>query len=379
MFPPNIILNYIFRHPVANITVKQSFIWLLIHTYLNVKPRFEQSFPLVFAVPSRHEEDGGSKREQQFEMEREIIRRSNFPEETIADILACMEVGDSLTDRDLEELKSFIFGDIKHLLATSNDINEFYSSAIESYLVCLKFFVKLSVLKKEEIEEVKLIIKKISNKVDESLVIKADNNEKLESSNFRELLLEMVEKNVIKKFNQSVKYDGIEDEVEFNNICSVFVNYSFYQNILLEEKDQRKRRCADAVIKIVLKLIALYGEIERMSKIKAVIEDVTKESNISMANENKSSLIHKAIIQNGLSAKNDNSDIFKLLALIFYNSNTYEINEISINYLFQEIFSDRIAIEQFGKLQFNVNEEEIKDFNCCTKVYNNIKFLAEAA
>lgn len=44
----------------------------------------------------------------------------------------------------------------------------------------------------------------------------------------------MVEKNVIKKFDYSAKYDGLEDEVKEDNICSIFVNYAFYQNILLQ-------------------------------------------------------------------------------------------------------------------------------------------------
>lgn len=68
----------------------------------------------------------------------------------------------------------------------------------------------------------------------------------------------MVEKNVIKKFNYSAKYDGLEDEVTFDNICAIFVNYSFYQNILLAEKDSRQRKESDSVITIVLELISIY-------------------------------------------------------------------------------------------------------------------------
>jgi hypothetical protein len=43
----------------------------------------------------------------------------------------------------------------------------------------------------------------------------------------------MVEKNVIKRFNFSAKFDGVEDQVTPQNICSQYVNYAFYQNILL--------------------------------------------------------------------------------------------------------------------------------------------------
>ena len=52
----------------------------------------------------------------------------------------------------------------------------------------------------------------------------------------------MVEKNIIKKFKISVRYDGIEDEVTPENICSRFVNYAFYQNILLQERNPEKRK-----------------------------------------------------------------------------------------------------------------------------------------
>lgn len=52
----------------------------------------------------------------------------------------------------------------------------------------------------------------------------------------------MVEKNVIKKFNYSANFDGMEDEVTPDNICFIFINYSFYQNILLEQKDARNQK-----------------------------------------------------------------------------------------------------------------------------------------
>jgi hypothetical protein len=70
-----------------------------------------------------------------------------------------------MNEKDLADLRQFIISDIKRLLENSVDIHEFYSSAIESYLVCLQLFLQLSLLRKEEIDEVKLIIKKISNKV----------------------------------------------------------------------------------------------------------------------------------------------------------------------------------------------------------------------
>lgn len=72
----------------------------------------------------------------------------------------------------------------------------------------------------------------------------------------------MVEKNVIKRFNFSAKFDGIEDQVTPENICSQYVNYAFYQNILLLEKNsQTKRKESVKVIVSVLKLISLFSSI----------------------------------------------------------------------------------------------------------------------
>ena len=119
------------------------------------------------------------------------------------------------------------------------------------------------------------LLYQVGEQMSKSLVLN-EKKEKLESTNFRELLVEMVEKNVIKKFNYSVKYDGIEDEVKPENICSIFVNYSFYQNILLQEKNPEKRRETDNVIKISLELITLNSIITMENKITLVIRDIIK-------------------------------------------------------------------------------------------------------
>ena len=66
----------------------------------------------------------------------------------------------------------------------------------------------------------------------------------------------MVEKIVIKRFNYNAQFDGVEDQVTPSNICSQYVNYSFYQNILLLEKGtQNKRKETVKVIEAVLGLI----------------------------------------------------------------------------------------------------------------------------
>ncbi len=52
----------------------------------------------------------------------------------------------------------------------------------------------------------------------------------------------MVEKNVIKRYDLATRFDGVEDEITPDNICSIYVNYAFYQNILLLEKSHNKRK-----------------------------------------------------------------------------------------------------------------------------------------
>jgi len=45
------ILNYLINKPINNFKVKESFVWMIIHIYLNSRPRFKRSIPLVFSVP----------------------------------------------------------------------------------------------------------------------------------------------------------------------------------------------------------------------------------------------------------------------------------------------------------------------------------------
>lgn len=85
----------------------------------------------------------------------------------------------------------------------------------------------------------------------------------------------MVEKNVIKRFNYSAKFDGMEDQVSPENICSQYVNYAFYQNILLLEKNSHiKRKESVKVIVSVLKLISLFNNLFVEEKIEQFLGEV---------------------------------------------------------------------------------------------------------
>jgi hypothetical protein len=60
MFPLETVLNYLFHKPVKSAAIRQSFVWILIHIFLNVKPRFEKINPLVYSI-----EDSTNKQNNQ--------------------------------------------------------------------------------------------------------------------------------------------------------------------------------------------------------------------------------------------------------------------------------------------------------------------------
>ena len=59
----------------------------------------------------------------------------------------------------------------------------------------------------------------------------------------------MLAKNILKKFNNRSRFDGLEDEITINNISLRFVNYAYYQNLFLFKRINNER---DYVIVIVM-------------------------------------------------------------------------------------------------------------------------------
>lgn len=43
----------------------------------------------------------------------------------------------------------------------------------------------------------------------------------------------MLAKNILKKFNNRSRFDGLEDEITMSNISLRFVKYAYYQNLFL--------------------------------------------------------------------------------------------------------------------------------------------------
>lgn len=90
----------------------------------------------------------------------------------------------------------------------------------------------------------------------------------------------------------------------------------------------------DSVLKITLELIRVYAEIKTSEKIKTFAAELSAPANIKSNYANRSQLMKKIIIDKVLQTEESSkTDIMSLLVLLFYNSNTYEINSMSLNSL----------------------------------------------
>jgi hypothetical protein len=158
----------------------------------------------------------------------------------ISDILSCVDQKNYVDEAMLREHTPWLLDFISRGIGKNDD--QFYSWDIEAALICLRYMIELGVFGVEESEQIIELIKSIVKRISQSLQLQNETKIVLKSNNFKELLLEMVEKNVIKRFNYSAKFDGIEDQVTPQNICSEYVNYAFYQNILLLEKNTQAKR-----------------------------------------------------------------------------------------------------------------------------------------
>ena len=216
------------------------------------------------------------------------MKQQGMSQSSIEDIISCIHQENTMNLEQLSQLKEIVINEIEKI-SNGEKSKNLYSSQTESYMICLKYLIKLSVFKREEEKEVERLIKTITAEIAKSLAVVGENNTKLESANFRQLLLEMVEKNVIKKFDFSVKYDGIEDEVNSDNICSIFVNYAFYQNILVEEKEKesKERREADSAMTIMLELIGIYSEMIVSEKFSFFQQQIISRYNVEKYKDSK--------------------------------------------------------------------------------------------
>lgn len=75
--------------------------------------------------------------------------------------------------------------------------------------MCLKYTIELNIFTSSESDYIESLLNNFIKKISTSLQLVNETTVTLESSNFKELLLEMVEKNVIKRYDQASKFDGV--------------------------------------------------------------------------------------------------------------------------------------------------------------------------
>lgn len=102
LFPLATVYNYLITEPVPNEKVKESFIWLIIHSYLNERPRFKKTTPFVFSIPYEEEETEDHKQNKnEFDIEMSIMTKEGLSQQNISEILSCVQQGDEMTENDL--------------------------------------------------------------------------------------------------------------------------------------------------------------------------------------------------------------------------------------------------------------------------------------
>ena len=88
--------------------------------------------------------------------------------------------------------------------------------------------------------------------------------------------------------------------------------------------------------------------------------------------------MENTIINRILSSEAEEKEqILSLLALLFYNSNTYLINFYTMDRILGEIFGERRAMKKISHVLFTVDEKETNEFNVIVTEFKNIKLLME--
>lgn len=72
-------------------------------------------------------------------------------------------------------------------------------------------------------------------------------------------------------------------------------------------------------------------------------------------------------------------DIIRLLLLLFYNNNTFNINYASIELLAQELFVESKVLESLQQLIIITEKEEQNKYEETVKIYKEIRLLTETS
>lgn len=99
-----------------------------------------------------------------------------------------------------------------------------------------------------------------------------------------------------------------------------------------------------------------------------------------MASKQKEKLIEEIVTKKILKEPmKGREDIIRLLLLLFYNNNTFNINYASIELLSHELFAESKVIESLQQLIFITEKSEQERFEDIIKLYREIRLLTETS
>lgn len=134
------------------------------------------------------------------------------------------------------------------------------------------------------------------------------------------------------------------------------------------------------VIVAVLKLISLYNSLFIEEKIEHFLSEIVEAESQLMASKQKEKLIEEIVTKKILKEPmKGREDIIRLLLLLFYNNNTFNINYASIELLSHELFAESKVIESLQQLIFITEKSEQERFEDIIKLYREIRLLTETS
>jgi hypothetical protein len=113
----------------------------------------------------------------------------------------------------------------------------------------------------------------------------------------------------------------------------------------------------------VLDLISLYNKLFVEEKIEQFLSEVIEAEEELRRSDRKQQLIERLISDKILKETiRGREDIIRLLLLLFYNNNTFNINYASITLLSNELYTENTVIESFRQLIFITEQAEQQTF-----------------